>query len=109
MSEESVAEAPLGADAIDQVTDEEALAAGPVQVQIPMQNIVLSGADVRVVRNDETNERVVLVGPIAFQFALPFPEENARVIARELSGGILPVSSISPADIAAAKKLGVGR
>jgi hypothetical protein len=80
---------------LDQITDEQAGALA-AQVNLPMQTITLSGANLRVVKDDETGERAMLVGPLVFNFVLPLDQEAARHVARELAGGV-EIASALPA------------
>jgi hypothetical protein len=77
----------LGPDALDRLTDAEA-AQLAAEVQIPIQNLVLAGANLRVVQQGDDGEKAIVVGPVALNFVLPLTRDASRAIARELTGGI---------------------
>jgi hypothetical protein len=77
---------------LEEMTAEQAeQIAGPVmEIQIPMQQLVLHGANLRVVHGvgEQGDETALIIGPVGFSFALPLSEEAARILSRELAGGI---------------------
>lgn len=93
---EPVAPPPGPEQIIDGLSHEEAeqLAGEPEAIQMPVVNLNLGGADMRIVRQPGSGERAMVVGPIVFNLLLPFDEEGARATARELTGGIEIASSL---------------
>lgn len=81
--------ADLDAEAIDQLSDEEAagLAASLGQVAIPMMQVPLDGVRVSVVPGQD-GAKAIFVGPIGFTFVLPLDAEGAKVVTQGLTGGI---------------------
>ena len=61
--------------------------------QLPVLEIPLAGVNVGV-RRLENGERHLIVGPVACVFILPWTEEGARHVARELTGGIVIASGL---------------
>lgn len=82
--------ADLAPDAFEKLSDDElaAMATPPVEINLPMQNLVLAGAGIRVVKDEESGERAIVVGPIAFNVIVPMDAEAARNVSRSLTGGI---------------------
>ncbi len=67
-----------------------------VQVSVPLVRLPLAGASLRVEHEPGGDGRALIVGPIALELVLPLDGENARMVARELSGGIEIASAIPP-------------
>lgn len=69
----------------------------PVEIQVPQLTIPLNGAMVHIERRPDSDERVMVVGPIAVAFVLPLSGEAARQISTELMGGIEIASGLDQA------------
>jgi hypothetical protein len=94
-------------DRLEQMSDEQAaeIAGPPVHIQLPMQNLVLHGANVRINKGvgENGDETALIIGPVAFTFILPLNEEGARQVARELTGGI-EIAHALPTDLKVVKR-----
>jgi hypothetical protein len=106
---------PQGLDpsALDRVSDEEAQQLSelldprirehlaeptqvvPTQLQVPVQQLTLAGADLRVLHGED-GERALVIGPVVFTFLLPLDADSARGLGRDLTGGIEIASAIPP-------------
>jgi hypothetical protein len=82
---------------MDAVTDEQALEQAPPMPQLPTLTIPLAGTRIQIHKED--GETALIVGPVLTSFVLPFNDESARNLARELTGGI-EIASIIPAGAA---------
>jgi hypothetical protein len=78
-----------GPDAIENLSDAAAAAlAGPTQVQLPVMQIPLAGANIKIVPGEQPGEKTVIVGPIVISFVLALSADGARSVATDLTGGI---------------------
>ena len=79
---------------IEEMTQEEAAAiAGngepeTVEIELSMHDLMVQNSQMSVQTDPETGVRALLVGPILLRIALPLTAEAARVVARDLAGGI---------------------
>jgi hypothetical protein len=85
----------LSPNALDELSDADAAQLAG-QIQIPVQTLVLAGANLQVVRDPKSEERAIMVGPIALNVVLPLTKEAAHAVSRELTGGIEIASGLPP-------------
>lgn len=76
---------------------------GELQMQLAMHQLVVQG-NVRVVKNDQTGERALVVGPILLNLVLPFTQETAHMVARELTGGVVVASALPQGGLQVVKR-----
>lgn len=69
----------------------------PLQMEVAMHELLISQANLRVQRDDEGN-RLLIVGPIMLTVGIPMSEQAARIVARELAGGV-EIASGLPAEL----------
>lgn len=93
-----------GADAVQETPAGEAGPAGAVQMQVPMVQLDLGGAQLAIERND-TGDRLLIAGPVILRVLLPMSAEGARQVGRELTGGIEIAGAIPPDVQAAGKRI----
>lgn len=90
---EEAAEPGAAMDALDDAAVEE-LGGDAQLVQMPIAELVLNGANLRVLEDPESKDRALVVGPIALHLVLPFTQDGARELSRNLAGGIEIVSGL---------------
>lgn len=109
-SSEAAAQAQAETAQPFEISDEAAAEIAGPQLNLPMQTILLNGANIRIAHDEDSGERALIVGPVAFNLILPFTEESAKAVGAELAG-VGGIVLAKPGDIAgeaaAAKKLEV--
>lgn len=83
--------------AADEAAAEENEEPQKFEMQLPLQSIDLTGAQLKIVPHpDGQGGRGVIIGPILVQFVMPLAPESAREVARQLTGGVEVARTIPP-------------